>query len=190
MKYLIAFCAVALLSLTVFSQPFADVTLSQPTVAAGAQPLSQFYDGTDSGGIDGGYPGNNALYLAQDIEAGESGNCTRLRMYCSSYTGAATIKLALYNSSLALLGSGSVAPSGTGFWYVTLGAPVAVTSGQTYWVAIESSSNGVQLGTLSGQPNGTSRYKLLAYASFPEDPLALTDDFNRALCIGFGGDTP
>jgi hypothetical protein len=125
-----------------------------------------WYDAIDPASTDT----TSGLYsyaIAQTIIAGQSGNCTKLRAYIR-YSNGSTIKLALFNSSFALIASAESGNLGgaESFWSELAVTSVAVTSAATYYIAYISPAT--QNRYLASQPSGTSYFEATTtYATFP-----------------------
>ena len=144
-----------------------------------------WYDAISPGSTDTTNSLNDASQ-AQPVIAGQSGNCTKLRIYLAFGNGA-PLKMALYNSSFALLRSNTIADVGSvsDVWVEVTITSQAVTSGNTYWIAsMSTASPKVQGRYLSGQPAGTSRIEFgTTYAAFPPDPFP-AGDWTVTQCVG------
>lgn len=116
------------------------------------------------------------------ITANKTGSCTKVSVrYTSTNTGL-TLKAALYNSSLGLLGSGSaVFTTSTNIDVeVTLGTAVSVTALTLYYVLFTPSSN--TAGSHAFQPafSGAGKFDgSNGYSTFPLATALVTDSSNR-----------
>jgi hypothetical protein len=125
---------------------------------------------------------------AQPVVAGQSGSCTKLRLWVEfSNISTTDLKMALYDSSFNLLSSGSVTDVGSGDnrWIETTITPQAVSNGATYWIGMMINvSSGIIGRLLASQPSGSSRIEFgTTYAGFPPDPFP-TGDWDKTICVG------
>jgi hypothetical protein len=133
------------------------------------------------------YQPHNYAY-GSPIVASASGICTKLRAKCHSLSGTPTLKLSLYDASYNRISSATaetVVISDTATWYeVTLGTPVEIVSGNTYYVFVSASTTYAAHWYQSGS-NG--RGAAVTYSSFPTATLSATDEtgtlFGRAMYV-------
>ncbi len=135
-------------------------------------PVGAWTDNMDPSTTDTSNPFvSNAT--TQNITAGQSGDCTKVRIYFDVFFGSTSIKAALYDSSGNLLSSSGIETVlGTGYMEIPITSQ-AVTSGTGYRVGWCLSAGGLGGKYLASQPSGTSRIDFgLSYAAFPSDPDA------------------
>lgn len=97
-------------------------------------------------------------------------------------------KIAIYNSSLALMSSGTTTfDTGTVTRFISADLVEAqyVVAGQTYWLSVKFNSNNDPLILLArGQPSGSSYYNFgPSYASWPPSNITLAFANTDVLCI-------
>lgn len=149
----------------------ATIIVRGPVIAAAAGGAPTWYDAIAPGSTDTTNP-FNIYQQAQPVVAGQSGNCTKLRIR-AAFGNSDAAKMALYDSSLNLLSNGLNSNVGavSDAWCEVNITSQAVTNGLTYWIGSMCAST-FQGRYLSGQPSGTSRIEFGgAYASFPPNPF-------------------
>jgi hypothetical protein len=143
-------------------------------VAAAGGPDVYYYTSGWSAtpSIDGYQTWDNHLYgYGSPVVIAQAGTATTISMHVGSSSGNLTYKLALYDNSGNLLGSGTTGTisSGSQAWRnITVNVPV---SAGTYWVYCSSStSQGMRSYISDNGADGVTD----AYATFPTDPLGST----------------
>jgi hypothetical protein len=131
---------------------------------------------------------SNAAVWRQDVVAGNSGTCTKLRVWIKNPASGAPLKMALFDNSHNLLGQGTrgaFSMGAPGWEEVTLDTPVAgITMGTTYEIGVASSSTGWMIGYLNGV--GSGYIEFTSYAAFPPNPMSGADNGSFTVAVGMG----
>lgn len=142
-----------------------------PNSAVNGQSLASSAAWTDSfaeGSIDDSiiYGGSSTAYTTHTITL-PSGTVSKLRFKVTTFSFSAGVKLALYDASNNLVGSGAVTISATGIAEVTL-TPAAVSSGDhSISLCSNAGYDDFRFGTLGGQTNASWENYSQTYAGFP-----------------------
>lgn len=161
------------------------VESSTITIDDSPYALPTFTDATSGASTD--TSDNNPAAWRQAVVCGTTGSCVKLRMWCRTFNFAASVKMALFDSSNNLLGSGEAVTVTTsaGSWVeVTLTSPVGVTASTTYKIGVTTATAGLQLGYDNG--TGNCYVDFTSYASFPPNPWSGADNQSITCAVGMG----
>lgn len=164
-------------------------TTNFPSIKINDAPFTPptFTDAIPSSSVD--TEDSNAALWRQDIVAGNSGTCTKLRVWIQNPAAPAPLKMAIYDNAGNLLGSGTRAAHALGApaWdEVTLDTPVSgITMGNTYKLAVISSSSGWRIGFQNGVGSAYIDFGI-SYASFPPSTLSAANNGSFTVAVGMG----
>lgn len=154
-----------------------------PTAGGGA---ATWYDFEISANGDTAAGFNSGMHWCSKAP-GQSGNCTKLRVYIKNRGGACDVKMALYTEAGALISGANGTASTVGgdqYLEVTLGTPAAVVNGTTYKIGWECENTNIDGWYKNGTANGLS-FAAQDYSTFP--PANLGTDlgpFNQGWVVG------
>lgn len=165
----LAFPAIVRAQRSPFSNPASVGAMTRkPVVASG--PNTYYYTTQSDASNSSWSPGNLAY---STITFAQGGTLTKLGLHTYTTFSGTGLKMALFSDLNTIVASGTVAltdTTATPTWFDVTGLNVPVTAG-TYYIVFDYESSSQRIMLLNGQPDNSTKYDPLAYASFPPASL-------------------